>query len=222
VNNGENLSKMNTDEQVNSNVQSYLRKAVDRIGLSDVEVARKSRLSNSTVYRLLNAKTLKPSFGVVYCVCSALEIPLPSLNALLPFRSDSEVDNSRSNERRNLNSNDSRLLIHKLEEFDTFEMQDDSGNRFYPKGSIIFTTQKDISHLKLNDRVIVQVSKSNSIKYRIPMLISESPHKGEWILYHLTDCPDKQELFSIDQTTLRSSNSKYSIEILSKIVHALI
>ena len=57
--------------------QKYLRHAADRSGLSDLEIAKRSGIPQSTVYRMLNAITFRSSFVNVAMVCKTLNIPLP-------------------------------------------------------------------------------------------------------------------------------------------------
>ena len=215
---------------VNQTVQSRLRQAVDKLGWSDCEVAKYSGQPQSTVYRLLNAKTANPHFGLVYEVCQTLGISLPfsdcEVNLTAPITlyiglSDTELSAFK---RQSKKIKHVRILP-ELRTLIVGKIMDDSANLRYPKGSLLFISDQhqNLGSLKPKDNVVVRVTntkKKNS--FVIPMVIVPSPDCDQWIVYHMTDNKNKQLICSIDRKTLCGNLEGGKIQLIGVIEKALV
>ena len=214
---------------INQTVQSRLRQAVDKLGWSDCEVAKYSGQPQSTVYRLLNAKTANPPFGLVHEVCQTLGISLPfsdcEVNLTAPISlyiglSDTELSTFK---RQSKKIKHVRILP-ELRTLIIGKIMDDSANRRYPKGSLLFISDQDqnLGSLKPKDNVLVRVMDKKKNSFIIPMIIVTGPDCDQWIVYHMTDNKNKQLVCSIDRKTLCGKLEGRKIQIIGVIEKALI
>jgi transcriptional regulator with XRE-family HTH domain len=215
---------------VNQTVQSRLRQAVDKLGWSDCEVAKYSGQPQSTVYRLLNAKTANPPFGLVYEVCQALGMPLPFCDCKEKLTAPIKLYIGLSDKEQITYKKQSKKIKHirilpELRGLIVGKIMDDCANRRYPKGSLLFISDehRNLDSLKPKDNVIMRVrdtKKKNS--FVIPMVIVPSPDCDQWIVHHITDSKNKQLVCSVDKKTLCGYLEGRKIQIIGSIQKALI
>ena len=211
---------------INKSVQLALRKAVDHLGWSDSEVAQKAGLPQSTVYRVLNAKTANPSYGLVHKLCQTLGIPLPfnkeTSQLIAPVKyfigvsSLAIIRQGRKTEHIH--------ILPELQNFVVGKVVDDCANRKYPKGSILFIEdfKERASAFKPKDIALVRISGRNASFCLMPMMLLESPIHDEWVLHHLTENVDQQFMVNLPKGSLIAEKNGQKFEVIGRVHKALI
>jgi transcriptional regulator with XRE-family HTH domain len=219
------IKKNDTElKEINASIQSYLREKANLSGMSDSEIAQKSKIPQSTVYRLLNAKTMSPSFGHVLRLCQTLNIDLPSVNKI-PIRQSRDTiflgDASKLKE-----EDTSSLSILSTYSIDSSLKRsfviDDCSSELCPASSYVFYSEiRCPSQINRNQKVIVKISTNNIDKF-IPMIVLSSPNEEQWLFWQLTMNNTNHMTFAMDKTGLKTSKKDKTITIVGSIKYTLI
>jgi len=223
------LSSSTKMKTVNQTVQRILREGVDQLGWSDSEVARRSNQPQSTVYRLLNARTANPPFALVYEICQTLGIPLPFAHGdrvlTLPISTYIGALETKKNKSKDEDNKVEHVHITpELKDLMVCKVIDDCADRLYPKGSLLFisTTESRFLSLRLRDTVIVRISDNKAQSKIIPMTVLARSNDDEWIIHHLSNNRKKQYTYSVDKKTLEGFSENSTFKIIGVVQKALI
>lgn len=216
-------------DDINGDIQKKLREATIRLGWSDLEVANKAGLPQSTVYRLLNAKTANPSFALVLKLCHTLGIALPFSEGHDYPKRPIEFLIGSTEKKDNLSIN--QEWVHSLPELHSYKIGkivNDCATHKYPKGALLFFTlhHEHPITLKPKETLIIKITRKSHQYRLLPMMVLENPIKApdmaKWILHHLTSQKRNQFIVNIDAESLNTEKNGYVFEIFGKVQKAII
>lgn len=217
-------------EDINATIQLKLRETVNRLGWSDLEVAKRAGLPQATVYRLLNKKTISPSFALVVKLCQTIGLSLPySSGQDFPKRPiDFLIGPFLSNIPESAKNTQWVNCLPELQSYKIGKVMNGCANLKYPKGTLLFfnTSQDGSIDIKPNDVLLIKISDKTSNYKLVPMAVLEHPVKGRdmpsWVLHHLTS--QKSDQFIINMNTDGEIGCKKDLvfKVFGKVQRAII
>lgn len=205
-----------------ANTQGYLRLAADRSGLSDLEIAKKAGISQSTVYRMLNANTFNPSFSNVCSVCACLGVPLPSSLSVDFYEGIHLIGMDQSADVPEKIKKEAGVLLTSNRMLMTGIVTDDSEGYMFPKMSILqYSDVGTAPVLNDNDITIVELIFHGS-RSLIPMRVSAAVEQGYYIITDLKDGDRVKHMYIISKGERSVSSGPLKVTIVGKLVKAMI